>query len=230
LYFWGSYEEEYCARWIKLACSSNIVFDLGANAGLYSLCAATMNPNSQVHAFEPTRGVFELLEKNIRLNNLNNIHANALAVGRARGTAVLRICRGSDGTNEGMNFISDDVAEGNPSDVPVSVVSLDEYCQQRGIGHIDLAKMDIEGGEYAALLGAADLLGRRAIRCLFVELAEWAANRAGHSTRDIKQLLYSSRYRLYELDSGRLAEVRPETIHHGQNIIALAPGFEVHAF
>ena len=82
----------------------------------------------------------------------------------------------------------------------------------------------------AALLGAADLLGRRAIRCLFVELAEWAANRAGHSTRDIKQLLYSSRYRLYELDSGRLAEVRPETIHHGQNIIALAPGFEVHAF
>lgn len=51
LYFWGGYEEESCVHWIKLSREAKIIFDIGANVGLYSLFAASANLLSKVYAF-----------------------------------------------------------------------------------------------------------------------------------------------------------------------------------
>lgn len=39
-YFFGAYEKEYCDYWIKLAPHAAVIFDIGANVGLYSLRGA----------------------------------------------------------------------------------------------------------------------------------------------------------------------------------------------
>jgi FkbM family methyltransferase len=220
IYFWGGYEEESCVHWLRLARESRIIFDIGANVGLYSLLASWANPQSQVYAFEPTLEVATILQANIDLNSMENISVERVAVGDSERTGFLHFCAGSDGSNEGMNYVSRDRKD--ESDLPVDVVSLDSYCQSQGIECIDLMKMDIEGGEYEALLGARQLLQKQAIGCVFLEMAEWAAKRSGHSTYEIKRLLVDAGYRLFKLGSQGIAPMAMEATTRSENVFAFA--------
>jgi FkbM family methyltransferase len=218
LYFRGSYEADDCRLWMRYARSARTIFDVGANVGLYSLLAAASNPRADIHAFEPTPYLHHQLLDNIALNSITNIHANRVGVSGQSGTAFLFLCRGDDGSNEGMNFVA--AARSSDEDIPVEVVTIAEYCRRKEIDSIDLVKLDIEGGEYDALRGAGDLLAKKRIGCLFVELVEWAANRSGHSTSAIKRLLLDAGYSLYKLTSKRLVPIGADGVHDGENIVA----------
>lgn len=227
LFFWGSYEEEYCALWMKLADRSQVIFDVGSNIGLYSLIAAKENPQSTIHAFEPTPWIAGRFEENIRLNDMHNIRVNAVAVGAKTASGFVRDCRGRDGSNEGMNFLLREALAPNNDDFCIEVVSLDDYCQRYAIDHIDILKMDIEGGEYDALGGAENLLKSKAIGCIFIEFVEWAAKRYGHSLSELRGVLENKGYRLYRLRYGHLKEAKRDDALDGENVIACAPGFSV---
>jgi FkbM family methyltransferase len=218
LFFWGSYEREMCAYWVQHTDTARVVFDVGANVGIYTLLAANC-PHVTVHAFEPTASVANRLLHNIEINHFSNVVVNIAAVGKSTGSAFLHDCRGAGGNNEGMNFVTLDKV--NVSDVPVSIMALDDYCQQRAIHQIDLLKLDIEGGEYAALLGAASLLECKAIKLIVLELCEWAANRSHTSTKDIKHLLKDVGYALYKLHRGKLHRVEDDSPEDGFNFVAV---------
>lgn len=224
LYFFGSYEDENTDYWIERTRDARTIFDVGANVGLYSLLSAAVNPQADIHGFEPTPEIFDAFTNNIQRNNFGNITANKAAVGNKDGTVFLQVRTGADGNNEGMNFV--DSKRHGAKDVEVPSLTLDGYCEKKGIQHIDLLKIDIEGGEYNALLGSQRLLEKKAIRCIFLELIEWAANRSGTSTVEIKRYLASMGYQMFLLESGRLQPIRLEGAHSGDNIIALAHGPE----
>jgi FkbM family methyltransferase len=221
LFYFGTYEEEDCKLWMRLCEKADVIFDVGANIGLYSLLASTTNPRASIHAFEPTPDLFNAFSGNVALNQLSNIRANQLAVGNVSGEAYLNYCTSSDGRNEGMNFVS----AARPADAgEVTVITtIDDYCRQYHIASIDLMKMDIEGGEYNALKGAQNLLKRKAIKCILIELLEWAANRSGYSTKDIKALLLDHGYQLYKVKGGQRVKVSVEGVHDGDNVVAV-PG------
>jgi FkbM family methyltransferase len=218
LYFYGTYEEEECRHWEQRAKSARIIIDVGANVGLYSLVGAAANPQAEIHSFEPTPNIFETFVHNIRLNKLTNITANQAGVAREPGTAFLQFCAGEGGTNDGMNYVSP-TNEANVG-INVEITSLDAYCRARGIDSIDLLKMDIEGGEYSALQGAEGLLSGHAVKCMFLELTEWAANRSGASTRDIKGLLREHGYHIYTFKHSKFVPVPLEGTHNGLNVVA----------
>jgi FkbM family methyltransferase len=219
LYFFGSYELTESRLWERFSRQASVIFDVGANVGLYSILAGLNNSLAAVHAFEPTPELQSRLQANISLNGLQNIVVNTLAVGKQRGIAQLNYCYGSDRSNEGMNYISD--AKPNASEVlPVRTISLDEYCQERQIERIDLLKVDVEGGEYDVLFGAKDLLDHKAIHYVFIELVEWAANRSSHSTLEIKRLLENAGYRLYDFDGVNFVEVDAGSAIANGNFVA----------
>jgi FkbM family methyltransferase len=226
LYFFGSYEKEYCDYWMKLAPHAVIIFDIGANVGLYSLLAAAVNPASRIHAFEPTPEIGEAFRENIRRNRLKNIFVSSLGVGNGSGQAFLQRFMGGEDIYDGMNFISAQKTES--ANLPISVIAIADYCRQNGLARIDLMKMDIEGGEYDALLGAKNLLESQAIGCIFLELVESHARRFDHSTVEIKRLLANAGYQISTLHSGKLVSVPIEKVHNGQgdNVIAFAPDFK----
>jgi FkbM family methyltransferase len=228
IYFWGSYEPEACDLWVQCARSAQTVVDVGANVGVYSLLAAATNPRAHVHAFEPTPGIADIFRENIHLNKLTNIAVNVSGVGKENGHALLRQCRGVDGANEGMNFTVGATEPELESDLRVPLVTLTEYCDRRGIGQIDLLKMDIEGGEYDALSGAAGLLRSQAVKCIFFELVEWSARRGGHSTADIKRLLTEFGYKLYEVRAGGLKPLPTEGADNIACAVALSSGYRLH--
>jgi FkbM family methyltransferase len=217
LYFFGDYEAPNCAYWIERAATAHTIFDVGANVGVYSLLAAASNPDAQIHAFEPSSDVAAALLRNVRMNHFQSITVNVVAVADTSGKIYLHPCTGDSGDNEGMNFVLQEGAEGS---LLTDSMSLDDYCSQHGIDHIDLLKLDIEGGEHDALIGARRLLEAQSIDCIFMELSDWTAKRSGHSTMDISELLLNYGYSIYTITSGRLQPV-PDHLHtHVNEIVA----------
>jgi len=96
---------------------------------------------------------------------------------------------------------------GASTEESVPLVTLDGYCRAGAIERVDLMKMDIEGGEADALAGAKDLLARRAIGVLFVEVLAWSAERAGHDEGAVPRALRDAGYSLWELRSGKLTPI-----------------------
>ena len=70
-----------------------------------------------------------------------------------------------------MNFISGDLADSDGESV--QTVCLDEFCMDRAIDYVDLLKVDVQGHEHSALMGAENLIRAGRIGMIFMEL-NWA--------------------------------------------------------
>jgi FkbM family methyltransferase len=173
-YFFGTYflEDALLACWERAARNAAVVFDIGANAGIYSLAAAAAQPHATIHAFEPTPEIAERLRKTVAANGLHRVHVHEVAVSAQSGSANLVRFRGELGTNGGMNYITTTPAD--PELASIRTVSLDDFCAEHAVDRIDLLKMDIQGHEPRALEGAAGLLSSGSIGTIFTEL-NWAA-------------------------------------------------------
>ena len=169
-YFFGTYllEEHLLEAWRAAARGARVVFDVGANAGIYSLAALDAQPQAQAHAFEPTPEIAAGLRRTAEINGLARLTVHEAAVSNYDGQAILRRCDESVGGNEGMNFIvRGDTADGAER---VTALTLDSITERLGIERIDLMKLDVQGAEADALEGAAGLLARGAIGTVFMEL------------------------------------------------------------
>lgn len=170
-YYFGTYflEERVLATWSRYARSAKVVFDVGANAGIYSLAAAAASPESEVYAFEPTPEIAAHLRGTVGMNGIEgHLHVQEVAVGDRPGSIFLNRFSGKNEDNEGMNFVSSECRA--PSSVEVPMVSLDAFCSERGLQKIDLLKVDVQGNEPAVFEGARRLIERGAIQSIFFEL------------------------------------------------------------
>jgi hypothetical protein len=68
-----TWEKDVGWIWIQLCQISQVVFDIGANTGIYSLVAKSVNPGAIIYAFEPSIHSFKKLELNNKINNFNII-------------------------------------------------------------------------------------------------------------------------------------------------------------
>jgi len=192
-YFTGTYllDAEVLDCWEREARSANVVFDVGANVGMFSLAALAVQPQAVVHAFEPTPEIAAALRRTASLNGLGRLYVHEVAIHAHNGKAVLRRYRGDRGTNGGMNFVSTTV--GDPTGEFVHTVCLDDFCDERKIDRVDLLKLDIQGNEHQALAGAARLLAAGRITTIVTELnwsADGAASPATESIRILEQAGY----------------------------------------
>jgi FkbM family methyltransferase len=129
--------------------------DVGANCGLYSVLGPLWNPNLQVVAFEPVPGIFESLQKNVRLNRLeSSVGCQQIALSDQSGTASLFLPPG-DGldleTTGTLVTESWQARKGSPS-FEVQAMRFDDYEKEHPL-HLDLVKIDVEDFEANVLEG-----------------------------------------------------------------------------
>ena len=194
-YFFGTYflEEQILDCWTKAAKEAEVIFDVGANSGIYSLAALASQPNAVVHAFEPTPEIAGRLRQTAQLNRLNNLMVHEVAVMTHSGQAILRRFRGDSGTNEGMNYICGEIGE--QAAERVQTICLDEFCREHRIARIDLLKLDVQGNEHSVLQGAEGLVSLGRVGTVFMEL-NWADKTgAGCPATESVRLLAESGYR-----------------------------------
>ena len=158
--FWmgltNGWEKVSLSIWIELVRDSNVIIDSGANTGVYSLIAKSLNPQAQVFALEPERRVLEKLKLNNQLNGYDII-CIARAASNKDGTATIY-----DTTAEHTYSVTVD-KNLNASNVPViptiiETVRLDTMIEQLEIPKIDLIKIDVETHEAEVLEGLGKYL------------------------------------------------------------------------
>jgi FkbM family methyltransferase len=123
-------------------------YDVGANAGFFTLLAAALvGPAGSVYAFEPVDTNVTLIRRHLRLNEVDNVKILPVAVSDRDGVATF-----APGRSGAMGGLSPEGA------LTVETVTLDRLLRTGGAHPPSFIKMDIEGGEHAALLGATELL------------------------------------------------------------------------
>lgn len=147
IYFLGEHEPEITALFRRLLRPGATVFDVGANAGYFSVLSRELGA-SAVHAFEPNPRIRALLTRSAQLRP-GTITIVAAACGEHEGTASLQL---SDPANTGMTSLTT-----NGAGIEVKLIKLDAYAQRTG-ARPDLIKIDVEGHEHAVLAGASALL------------------------------------------------------------------------
>lgn len=158
--FWsglfGNWEKESMKLWVQLCANSKVIFDLGANTGIYSLVAKSVNPHSEVHAFEPFGAICEKLKKNSNLNGFN-IQSNCTAISNYTGDALIYTENPEFAYSVTIN--KNLWAKGeNVTVLKVKTITLKDYIEQNTIKQIDLMKIDVETHEPEVMEGFSNYL------------------------------------------------------------------------
>lgn len=144
----GSYEKTKQDLFAQIVSPGDVVFDVGAHVGFYTLLASKLTGESgQVIAFEPVPRNLVYLREHLRLNQIKNVKIIAAAVSDAEDDRWFK-----NGASSTMGRLC------STGDFKVRTVSLDALFARGEIPIPSVIKMDIEGGEYQALLGAETIL------------------------------------------------------------------------
>lgn len=160
--FWAGltngWEKVSIRLWIQLCRRSEVIFDVGANTGIYSLIAQCMNPQSKVYAFEPVHRVFSKLEENIKLNTYK-VTTVEKALSNYDGEAVIYDLPAEHIYSVTVNKSL--LGPNNPGiETKIQTVSLNTFIRENNIGKIDLMKIDVETHEPEVLEGFSDFLSK----------------------------------------------------------------------
>jgi len=160
----GDWEPNYMEAFLRMLRPGDVVLDIGANHGVYTLRAAdVVKPAGHVYAFEPSRNFFELVRASVSVNGLDAfVTVEQLAAADARRDVTLVVDRHWSGGGHLATAQENrvDVDRSGPADSEtVHCVALDEHFGD-ALAKVDAIKMDIEGAEGLALKGMAKLIDR----------------------------------------------------------------------
>ncbi|PIZ66784.1 hypothetical protein COU87_01065 [Candidatus Roizmanbacteria bacterium CG10_big_fil_rev_8_21_14_0_10_39_12] len=168
--FWygifGYWEPLQLKLWSRLVLSADIVLDIGANTGIYSLIAQT-NSLASVYAFEPVPDVREMLIKNISLNHPSKIKVDSRLLGDHVGSQTLYIPRSGwvDVASIDKNFAQNYLFGNKMQELVCQMTTVDDFLNDLQLKNNEriLCKIDVEGAEEMVLTGMIDSIQKRNI-------------------------------------------------------------------
>ena len=189
----NAYEPEVVALFSSLLRKDSIVFDIGSWIGLYALLAATKSKQVIVLEINPDNiarikdniSLNEGFEKVIKVLNIGASNKRALAVLDERESTLMNRVRVLD--------MPENKIDGQGA---IIVDTLDNITSNLDIKQIGLMMMDIEGHEIYALEGMKELLSRKAVKHLIVEVHPKILEEIGSKDVEVIQILKNSGYKV----------------------------------
>lgn len=158
----NSWENETGWIWKQLCKCSVVIFDVGANTGIYSLVAKSINPESSVYAFEPSINTFKKLTLNNSLNKFN-ICCEQIAISNTNSKQVFFDVPNPNQTSASLSaemLKNNDWYKGDIFEYEVRTMTLSSYINRKSLDRIDLIKIDIEMHEPEAIEGLGYYLNK----------------------------------------------------------------------
>jgi FkbM family methyltransferase len=149
-YAYRKENEAICAK------PGNIVIDGGSCFGGTALYLADkVGAQGKVYAFEFVEDNVEIFHKNMVLNKdlSDRIELVKKAISHISGKTVRYVPRGPSTSITSIKGLRGDVEE-------VVTITIDDFVAEQGISKVDFIKMDIEGSELNALIGAVETIRR----------------------------------------------------------------------
>ena len=176
--------------------ASITIFDVGANVGDYSKKVAEIFvENTTIYSFEPSKKTFELFLNTTK--NINNIFPNNLGISDNETKSILY------SNNEGSGLASIYNRKLDHFDIKmdrteeITLTTIDNFCALNKIDKINFLKLDIEGHELSALIGAKNMINEGKIDVIQFEFGGCNID-SGTYFKDFYYLL-SEKYKLYRL-------------------------------
>jgi FkbM family methyltransferase len=151
--------EPRTATWFTVN-RGDIVFDIGAHIGRYTLMAA--KHASKVIAVEPEPSNYSLLKANIDLNGFSNVLVLPLALSSSRATQRFYLATQGDTARSSLEqeWSTKRGRQQNQKAIEVESETLDNLVADLNLTVIDLLKIDVEGHEVSVLEGASEALNK----------------------------------------------------------------------
>ncbi|MCI0707129.1 MAG: FkbM family methyltransferase [Ignavibacteriae bacterium] len=190
----GIYEEFETNLIKKEVKAGDVILDIGANIGYYTLIFARLvGDTGKVFAFEPDPTNFSLLKKNVEINGYKNVILIQKAVSNKSETLKLYLCE----DNRGDHRIYD--SGDSRQSVEIESLVMDEYFQHNG-QKINFIKMDIQGAELRAVSGMANILKQNKSVKIISEFWPYGLTTSGASPVVYLELFTNNGFKLYELN------------------------------
>ncbi len=191
-FFNSSIEDDETETIRKNIKKRDVVLDIGANIGYYTLIAARIvGEEGKVFAFEPDPGNFSLLKKNVEANGYKNVVLVQKAV--SDRTEKIKLFLNED-SNVGHSIY--DAHDGKKS-ISVYAITLDDFLKDAE--KVDFIKMDIEGAEGKAFAGMAGVLKRNKRLKIVTEFSPMLLRGIGTDPKRYVELLQKSGFKVYDV-------------------------------
>ena len=148
-----------------------LCLDIGANVGQTVLEFRRHLPGSIIHAFEP----FALPYADLAAlcAGLEGVTPRPVAMGDQAGSLQVRP-REQSVLNSLLRRGADDAGAGSET---IRIDTVDRYCAEHAIGHVDVLKTDTEGYDLQVLQGAAEMLRAQRVGVVYTEVTFQRDNR-----------------------------------------------------
>lgn len=201
---WGKYEPETYKLFKHIVKSGMVVIDIGTHIGYFTrLFSKLTKQGGLVYALEADPENFSLLQKNTA--HLKNVCAIKIAVTDKKGE--INFYR-SEKTGCHSTIPN---TEQQKEVITVLATDLDSLLlDTEQISKIDLIKMDIEGGEMAALRGMKKIIGANPEIALVVEFNPGCLKMAKVIPTDFIKTLRDLGFKIFSIQSKDLIEIGPQ--------------------
>jgi FkbM family methyltransferase len=192
--FMEGYEQELC-RFMSEKINGGIFLDIGANVGAYTL--SLCRKASRIYAFEASKNTCEILQSSLDLNSIDNVTVvNRAAYNESGRIMRLNLSPETLGSNSVFQNGGDQWEE-------VETITIDQYVLENGIENITAMKVDVEGADFLAMMGASETIkkNRPVLLCEF--FCGWA-ERAGFNLESYFDYLMGFGYDAFTLKKGKL--------------------------
>jgi FkbM family methyltransferase len=218
----GGYEPGTTSKFNEILRSGDVVVDIGAHIGYYTLLAARIvGPQGRVFAFEPEPSNYGLLLRNIEANKYQNVTAIRKAVSDRDGHSTLFIAGPST-----HSLVPKPDALSTDRTIEIETVTLDSHFSQDDVkeleSRISLVKIDVEGAEMMVISGMRRVMKspRFAMIC---EYNPTFLTRAGMDPSHFLSSLYDDGFQVSILEDGTNGEL-PDSMQE------ITPGSGVNLF
>jgi FkbM family methyltransferase len=135
-----------------------VIFDVGANVGLFAIFAKRKKPDAKVIAFEPIPASIAALHRNIELHDLTDVTVYPLALGEVDQKDVgFTYYPGMPGNSTRFPETKSEHFSAQAVGVSVDMVTLSSILARHPeVERVDLLKIDVEGSELEVLAGLTE--------------------------------------------------------------------------
>jgi FkbM family methyltransferase len=186
----GRWEKEVKAVFHQLIAPGDVVLDIGAHLGDFTMEAAILCGGAgHVHAVELIPSFFAALNENLSLNRFDNVTTHLLGLADVEGTIQVA---------DGYGYLASPVVGGRnvmPATAAVSTTTLDRLCLR--LERVDVIKMDVEGAERKVLEGGKETFSRPPGISLVCEIHPTLLPGGAEDVARIYEFLKDRSYRIY---------------------------------
>lgn len=195
-------EQTQLQRFIENLVPGDIVWDIGANIGSYSIFSAKKIDNAgHIYAFEPESGVYSILKRNIRLNKIRNVTPIPVAIGDFDGETDLYVS-GTDTVHSMGDHSLIQRPETSRSKKKVRKIKLrtgQAVVQQWQVPPPTAMKVDVEGAELKVLNGMGEILSKPTFRLLLCEVHPTLLPSYGDSVAEVESTILGAGFLITEI-------------------------------